>query len=320
MNMFTLRLPKTAALAASLFFCAFNTAYATESNKSQVIEGERFKHGFADINGMRMHYLIAGDGRKPVLLIHGFPGDWRNWKLLMGQLVSQGYTAVVPDFRGAGESSISPTGYDKKTMAQDMRALMSSLGFKETAIVGHDIGTNIAYLYAAQFPTEVKKLILMDSFLPGIPGWEQGYDGRPGKWHFRFFGDTALQLIKGRERIYVDMFWNDFVVRGNPSVPEVDRDALAKGYARPGRMEAAFALYSTWTTNDAPDNQAYARQKLEMPVLSIGGEYSRGKTLAEQMPQIAEHPQSLIIKNSAHFVLEEKTEETRTAILNFLKD
>jgi pimeloyl-ACP methyl ester carboxylesterase len=311
---------KTAVIALNMYFGAVTTASAADSAEPEVIDGVKFEQRFAEVNGIQMHYLIAGDGRKPVLLIHGFPGDWRNWKLIMGKLVNQGYTAVVPDFRGAGKSSAPSSGYDKKTMAQDMHALMRSLGFKETAIVGHDIGTNIAYLYAAQFPGEVKKLVLMDSFLPGIPGWEQGYDGRPGKWHFRFFGDTALQLVKGRERTYVDMFWNEFVVPGNPSVPEADRATLAKDYAREGRMKVAFALYSTWPINDAPDNQAYATKKLEIPVLSIGGDHSRGKTLAEQMPQIAENPQSLIIKNSGHFVLEEKTDETSAAIFKFLKD
>jgi pimeloyl-ACP methyl ester carboxylesterase len=312
------RLLKDAAIVASLY-SSMNTSSA-ESVKSELIDGVKFEHGYASVNDVRMHYLVAGDGRRPVLLIHGFPGDWRNWKLLMGKLVNQGYTVVAPDFRGAGESSMPEAGYDKKTIAQDMRALMNSLGFKNPAIVGHDIGLNIAYLYAAQFPGEVRKLVLMDSFLPGIPGWEQSYDGRPGKWHFRFFGDTALKLVKGRERIYLDMFWDDFVVPGNPTVPENDRAALAKDYARPGRMKAAFALYSTWTTNDATDNQAYSRKKLDVPVLSIGGDHSRGKTLAEQMPLIALNPQSLIVENSAHFVLEEKTEETSAAILTFLKD
>jgi len=213
------RFLKAAAIAVSVYFSAPTPASAADRDKPEVIDGVKFDHKFVEVNGIRMHYLSAGDGHKPVLLIHGFPGDWRSWKLLMGKLVNQGYTVVVPDFRGAGESSAPSSGYDKKTMAQDMHALLSRLGFKEAAIVGHDIGTNIAYLYAAQFPGEVRKLVLMDSFLPGIPGWEQGYDGRPGKWHFRFFGDTALQLVKGRERIYVDMFWNDFVVPGNPSVP-----------------------------------------------------------------------------------------------------
>lgn len=310
------RMLKAATLAAGLCL-AVN---ASADNTAVTVDGVEFQHRYASVNDVRLHYLIAGTGQKPVLLIHGFPGDWRNWMLLMGTLASQGYTVVVPDFRGAGESSLPAGGYDKKTIAQDLHELMNSLGLRQPAVIGHDIGLNIAYLYAAQFPLDVSKVVLMDAFLPGIPGWEQAYDGRPGKWHFRFFGDTALQLVKGRERLYLDMFWNDFVMPGNPSVPEADRIALATGYSRPGRMEAAFALYSTWPTNDAADNQAYAVNRLRMPVLSIGGEYSRGKTLAEQMPLIAANAQSLIVKNAAHFVLEEKTEETRAAILAFLAD
>lgn len=178
------------------------TAHAIDNSKiekelkTESIDGVQFEHGYVAVNGdgVQIHYLTAGDRRRPVLLIHGFPGSWRSWKPLMGRLVKQGYTVIVPDFRGAGESSAPSTGYDKKTMAQDMRALVSSLGFKEVAVVGHDIGLSIAYAYAAQFPDEVKKLVLMDAFFPGIAGWEQSYDGRPGKWHFRFFGDSPLQL------------------------------------------------------------------------------------------------------------------------------
>jgi pimeloyl-ACP methyl ester carboxylesterase len=126
--------------------------------------------------------------------------------------------------------------------------------------------------------------------------------------------------VKDRERIYLDMFWDDFVVPGNPTVPEHDRTALAEGYTRPERMEAAFGLYSTWTTHDATDNQSYSAKKVQIPVLSIGGDHSRGETLAEQMPQIALNARSLIVENSAHWVLEEKTEETSAAIIVFLKD
>ena len=286
--------------------------------KTETIDDVQFEHKYATVNDIQIHYLIAGDGRHPVLLIHGFPGSWLNWKPLMGILVNEGYTAVVPDFRGAGESSLSASGYDKKTMAQDLHALMQSLGYKKASIVGHDIGLCIAYSYAAQFQEETKKIILMDAFFPGITGWEQPYDGRPGKWHFRFYGEYALKLVKGRERIYLDMFWDDFVVKGNATVPETDRKALAEDYAKPGHMEAGFMLYATWITNDIADNQAYAKKKLDIPVLSIGGDHSRGKTLAGQIPLITENPQSLILENCGHWVLEEKNAETTKAILNFL--
>lgn len=197
----------------------------------------------------------------------------------MGQLVNAGYTAIVPDFRGAGESSAPASGYDKKTMSQDLHALVRSLKFNKVAVIGHDMGLPIGYAYAAQFPDEVSKLVLMDAFLPGVAGWEQSYDGRPGKWHFRFFGDTALQLLQGRERIYLDMFWNDFIVPGNAGMPMEERDAITADYIRPGRMAAAFSLYSTWVSHDSTDNLGFLKQKLNIPVLSIGGDHSRGKDI-----------------------------------------
>ena len=286
--------------------------------KTKNIEGVVFNHQYADVNGVKIHYLIAGDGKKPVLLIHGFPGSWRSWKNLMGQLVNAGYTAIVPDFRGAGESSAPASGYDKKTMSQDLHALVRSLKFNKVAVIGHDMGLPIGYAYAAQFPDEVSKLVLMDAFLPGVAGWEQSYDGRPGKWHFRFFGDTAMQLLQGRERIYLDMFWNDFIVPGNAGGPMEERDAITADYVRPGRMAAAFSLYSTWVSHDSADNLGFLKQKLNIPVLSIGGDHSRGKTLVEQIKLITTDPHSIVMPNSAHWLLEEKPQETRKAIFDFL--
>lgn len=283
-----------------------------------------FEQRYATVNGTRLHYLIAGDGARPVLLIHGFPGSWRNWELLMGRLVQAGYTAIVPDYRGAGESDLAEGGYDKKNMARDLHELMAGLNLGKADIIGHDMGLIIAYAYAAQFPQDTRKLVLMDGFLPGIPGWEVPYSGNPSagitsKWHFRFFGKTALKLLDGREQIYLDMFFDDFALKGNSTVSTEVREALLADYSRPGRMEAAFKLYSAWVDHDAADNQAFAKQKLAMPLLTLGGSHSRGKTLAEQATQIADEPQSQIVSNAAHWVLEEQTETTRKAIFDFLK-
>ncbi|MGX9568972.1 alpha/beta fold hydrolase [Pseudomonas sp. CFBP 5748] len=301
---------------------------ATSSSIEQntiVVDGATFTRAYAYVNGIRLHYLISGDGENPVLLVHGFPGSWRNWEALMGQLVRAGHTPIVPDYRGAGKTDVSESGYDKKSMAHDLHELVSSLNIKRVDVVGHDMGLIIAYAYGALYPDETKRIILMDGFIPGIPGWETVYNGDPAggiasKWHFRFFGEAALNMVQGREETYLNMFFDNFVFSRNHPVSDSVRTALVKDYSRPGRMEAAFKLYSAWLENDVNDNQAFAHHKLTLPVLTIGGDHSRGKTLAEQVKYITTQPYSFILHNTGHWVLEEKTQATCEAILTFLRD
>ncbi|MCI0992972.1 alpha/beta fold hydrolase [Pseudomonas corrugata] len=298
---------------------------ASSDGANIVVDGATFRSEYANVNGIRMHYLVSGNGEQPVLLIHGFPGSWRNWKSLMGRLLRAGYTPIVPDYRGAGETDISKDGYDKKNMARDLHELVAVLKLGRLDIVGHDMGLIVAYAYGALYPHETKHIILMDGFVPGLPGWEIPYNGNPAngtasKWHFRFFGETALKMIRGQEKTYLDMFFDEFVYPGNPKVDDEVRNALVMDYSRPGRMEAAFKLYSAWVESDANDNQAFAQNKLAVPVLTIGGDHSRGKTLAEQVNHISYRPHSLILQNTGHWVLEEKAQATAQAILDFLQD
>ena len=307
---------------------AMSSNHATSSlgkQNSVVIDGVELTRAYAYVNGIRLHYLMSGDGQHPVLLVHGFPGSWRNWEPLVGALARADFTLIIPDYRGAGETDISISGYDKKNMAHDLHELVTLLNIKQVDIVGHDMGLIIAYAYAALYPEETKHIILMDGFIPGIPGWETAYNGNPAagiasKWHFRFFGETAIRMIRGQEKTYLDMFFDDFVFEGNDKVPDEVRQALVEDYSRPGRMEAAFKLYSAWITDDANDNQEFSKNKLTVPVLTIGGDHSRGKTLAEQALCIATQPHSLILVDTGHWVLEEQTQATREAILAFLRN
>ncbi|WLH13216.1 alpha/beta hydrolase [Pseudomonas hefeiensis] len=292
-------------------------------HSSIVVDGVTCTRAYAYVNGIRLHYLMSGNGERPVLLVHGFPGSWRSWEALMGPLVRAGFTPIVPDYRGAGETDISTGGYDKRSMADDLHELVTLLNIKQVDIVGHDMGLIIAYAYAALYPNETQHIILMDGFIPGVPGWETAYNGNPAagiasKWHFRFFGKTAMSLIQGQEMTYLDMFFDDFVFEGNNKVSDEVRAALVNDYSRPGRMEAAFKLYSAWIENDANDNQEFSKNTLTAPLLTIGGDHSRGKTLAEQATHITTQPHSLILKNTGHWVLEEQTQATREAILAFL--
>jgi pimeloyl-ACP methyl ester carboxylesterase len=203
-----------------------------------------------------------------------------------------------------------------KSAATRVHALAKSLGIEKARVVGHDIGLMVAYAYAAQFPSEVEKLVVMDAFLPGVAGWEDVYNN-PGIWHFRFNGPTPEALVQGRERIYYEHFWNDFAADKTHSIPEADRVAYAAAYARPGRMRAGWAYFVSFS-QAAKDFAVLSQTKLTMPVLAIGGEKANGTLLGQQMKLVATNATMLVLKNTGHWVLEEQPKETTAALLNFL--
>src|SRR5512138_1422018 len=184
------------------------------------------------VDGVKLHYLSAGRG-PTVILLHGYAETSRMWKPLIPRLAEK-FTVIAPDLPGIGDSEIPKDGLDMKTAAIRVHALGKALGVEKAKVVGHDIGLMVAYAYAAQFPAEVEKLVLMDAFLPGVVGWEAIYNN-PAIWHFRFNGPTPEALVKGRERTYFEHFWNDFAADGKRSIPEVDRVAYTAAYSRPGR-------------------------------------------------------------------------------------
>jgi pimeloyl-ACP methyl ester carboxylesterase len=197
--------------------------------------GEMIVSRTAEINGVKLHYMTAGHGA-PLILLHGYAETSRMWKPILPALAER-FTVIAPDLPGIGDSDIPPDGLDMKSAAIRIHDLAKSLGVQKAEVVGHDIGLMVAYAYAAQFPTEVTKLVLMDAFLPGVSGWETVYNN-PGIWHFRFHGPTPEALVHGRERTYFDYFWNDFAADKIHSIPEADRKAYVAAYARPGRMHA----------------------------------------------------------------------------------
>src|SRR5262247_2212517 len=225
---------------------------------------------FADVNGVRLHYLAAGKG-EPIILLHGYAQNSHMWRPLMAQLAKTN-TVIAPDLRGFGESAKPAGGYDKKTMAQDIHALATSLGYKRVRIVGHDIGLMVVYAYAAQYPAEVDRVALMDAFLPGVGDWTRVWLLRD-LWHFHFYGKTPLALVDGRERIYFEHFWNDFAADGTKSVSEADRQFYTKKYKLPGAMKAGMEVFRNFE-QDAKDNAAFQATKLTMPMMVLGGEKS----------------------------------------------
>ncbi|HEY9102357.1 alpha/beta hydrolase, partial [Chitinimonas sp.] len=226
------------------------------------------------------------------------------------------HTVVVPDLRGMGLSSRPADGYDKRTQAADIRAVLSKLNIDHADIVGHDIGTMVAYAYAARYPDKTDKLIVMDAPVPGVPPWDQ-IVRLPALWHFNFGGKDAERLVKGRERIYLDRFWNEFA--GNPSkVDEATRQHYTKLYAQPGAMHAAFAQFLV-INKDAEDNLKTLSPKLTMPVLAIGGEKSFGANEALVMRNAADNVTELVVPNAGHWLMEEAPEPTITAVREFLQ-
>ncbi|MEP6475218.1 MAG: alpha/beta hydrolase [Gemmatimonadota bacterium] len=269
---------------------------------------------FATANGVKLHYLVAGHG-PAVILLHGFGETSHMWLPVMARLATS-HTVIAPDLRGAGASAKPDTGYTKKTMAVDIHALAESLGQKQVIIVGHDIGLMVAYAYAAQFPAQVQKIVLMDAFLPGVGDWTHVWLLRD-LWHFHFYGETPLKLVRGRERIYLDHFWNDFAADRTHSIPEPDRELYTAAYAQPGAVEAGFGWFKAFE-QDGKDFAVFAQTKLTMPMLVLSGEKAGGQFLIDQGKLVDTDVQGVIIKGSGHWLLEEAPEQTIPALVRFI--
>ena len=274
-----------------------------------------FKETSANVNGVKINYKIGGTG-PVVVLLHGYAQTSHMWIPLM-PLLATSHTVIAPDLRGIGGSQRTRDGYDKKTMAKDIHDLVRQLGHQQVQLVGHDIGLMVAYAYAAQYPSEVSKVILMDAFLPGIGNWQQVWLLRD-LWHFHFYGETPLALVKGRERTYFEHFWNDFAADKTKSIPEADRRIYARSYARDDGMRAGFEVFRNFE-QDAKDFAAFSKTKLDMPVLVLTGEKASGTFLIDQAKLVATNVSGTVVKGSGHWLMEEAPDQVIPAIVGFLK-
>jgi pimeloyl-ACP methyl ester carboxylesterase len=272
------------------------------------------RDGFKTVNGVRLHYLQAGKG-EPVILLHGYAQNSHMWQPLMVELAKT-RLVIAPDLRGFGQSSKAATGYDKKTMAQDVHALAASLGIKRASIVGHDIGLMVAYSYAAQYSDEVDRIALMDAFLPGVGDWKTVWLLRD-LWHFHFYGVTPLKLVAGRERIYFEHFWNDFAADPKHSVPEADRRFYARAYAQPGAMRSGFEVFRAFE-QDAKDFAEFSQTKLTMPMLVLTGEKASADFLIEQARLVNSDVEGVVIKGSGHWLMEEAPKQVIPQLVRFI--
>jgi pimeloyl-ACP methyl ester carboxylesterase len=276
-------------------------------------------HGMADIEpGLRLHCVTAGEGEKTILLIHGFPQTWWEWREVIKPLVAAGYRVVAPDYRGAGNSWRPAGGYDKRTVARDLRVLLREhLGIATpVTLVGHDIGLMVAYAYAQAYRDEVAELVVVDAPLPGTTVFD-ALRTDPRVWHFAFHAvrDLPEHLVAGREREYLRFFFD--ARTSDPST--LDLDTFAAAYEQPGAMRAGFELYRAFD-QDAEDNRAAlaANGKLDIPVLAIGGEISTtGPLMEEMLREVADDVTGRIIPGTAHWIPEEAPAAFVDAVVGF---
>ena len=300
----------------TLMRAVFGTAIIVLSLTSNLSAQRRsaIESRFAEVNGVRLHYLVAGKG-DPVLLLHGYAENSHMWRPLMAQLVKS-HTVIAPDLRGFDRSSKPASGYEKKVMAQDIHALATSLGYRHAMVVGHDIGLMVAYAYAAQYPNEVDRIVLMDAFLPGVGDWQSVWLLRD-LWHFHFYGETPLKLVTGRERIYLEHFWNDFAADRKHSLSEADRRFYAAMYAQPGAMRAGFEVFRAFE-QDAKDFAQFSQSKLTMPMLVLTGEKASGNTLIEQARLVDTEVRGVVIRGSGHWLMEEAPSQVIPQLVAFI--
>jgi pimeloyl-ACP methyl ester carboxylesterase len=265
-------------------------------------------------NGITLHVRTGGTG-PAVLLLHGYGETGDMWGALAEDL-ARDHTVIVPDLRGMGLSSIPAAGYEKRVQAEDMAGLLDALNVDSAEVVAHDIGNMVAFALASQHPRRVTKLVLMDAPVPGVGPWEEILKN-PLLWHFRFGGPDMERLVAGRERIYLDRFWNEF--SANPArFTEASRAHYAALYARPGAMRAGFAQFAAFD-QDAIDNRAFlANGRLTMPVLAVGGEKSFGTAMAGVIQAGATNVTGAVIPDAGHWLMEEQPAATVAVIRGFL--
>ena len=305
-----------AVCMVTLIMCFISPTYSAISiqSHSKTLPTETSSH-FATVNGVRLHYIEAGSGPL-VILLHGWPETSYSWRNTIAVL-SKHYHVVAPDLRGLGQSEHTQSGYDKKTIATDIEALVEYLGEKHAIIIGHDMGGKAAYVMAHLYPKMVSKLVLVDCF---IPGTENADALHGGSWHYGFHmaKDFPEMLTKGREKEYISAMIKLMSYKKD-AISEETIDEYVKYYSTPGGMTAGFNYYRA-LKEDAAFVETFKGEKLTMPVLVITGAHSTGDKLSKALANETLSLQSIIVEDSGHFVAEESPEIFNAAIITFLEN
>jgi len=273
-----------------------------------------FRSEEVQTNGTTLHVRIGGQG-PAVVMLHGFGDSGDMWGPVAAEL-ARNHTVVVPDLRGMGLSAHPDDGYTKKNEAADIAGVMDALKIEKADLVTHDIGNMVGYALAAQSPARITKWILIDAPIPGLGGWSAQLCN-PKTWHFNFYGPDEERLVAGRERIYLDRFWDE--LSADPArIDEATRAHYAELYAQPHAMHDAFEQFKAFS-QDSLDNVALqAKGKLGMPVLALGGEKSYGSAMAGELLFVASNVQGGVIPQSGHWVMEENPAATTAMIVDFI--
>ncbi|RAJ82290.1 pimeloyl-ACP methyl ester carboxylesterase [Chitinophaga dinghuensis] len=296
-------------LSIAMFGMAVN---AQKSVTKPALPPANFKNQFMDVNGVKIHYVIGGQG-PALVLVHGFGQNWYMWNRILPAL-SKHFTVIAPDLRGVGESGKPTSGYDKKTMATDIHTLVEKLGYNSINLAGHDIGLMVAYAYAAQYGNEVKKVAFLDALLPGIePVWSEAKDKL---WWFGFFGWPASgQVVAGKEKIFLTNFWPVVGHVQNAFTPE-ETNEFIRAYAVPGATTGSFSWFAAFP-QDAKDNLQFSQHKLTMPVLAMGGEYQSAPFLADHLRLVASDVKEIKIMGAGHWLVQEQTAPVLEGLMDF---
>ena len=276
---------------------------------------DSFKTQMITTNGTQIYVRVGGSG-PAVVLLHGFGETGDMWAPLAAVLVKD-HTVIVPDLRGIGLSARPEGGYDKKNQGHDIEGVLAALNIEHADLVTHDIGNMVGYAMACEYPGLVTRFVIIDAPLPGIGPWDDIVKEH-ALWHFSFWGPDAERLVAGRERIYLDRFWNEFSADPK-NFDEASREHYAALYAQPGAIHAAFEQFKAFD-QDAIDNKAFvAAGKLTMPVLAVGGEKSFGPMMAVVMRATATNVKEAVVPHSGHWIMEENPTDTIKLVTDFLQ-
>jgi pimeloyl-ACP methyl ester carboxylesterase len=280
---------------------------------------QALEHHAAKVNNVVLHYVIAGQG-DPVVLLHGWPQTWYEWRKIIPALAER-YTVIAPDLRGLGDSSKPATGYDKRTVADDIYQLVRQLGFERVLLVGHDWGGPVAYAYASAHSDTVRKLVILDVGIPGA-GLADALTFRPSQsiWHiqFHYVRDLPEALITGRERIYLSWFYRG-AAYNQSAITAQDIDEYVRCYSAPGALRAGFEYYRA-IFDDVAHNAENAKTKLKMPVLALGGERGFGEMALRSMQLFAENVRGGVIERCGHWIPEERPDYLIEQLLAFFSE
>jgi pimeloyl-ACP methyl ester carboxylesterase len=273
-----------------------------------------FSHHKVDVHGVRLHYVKGGHG-PPVVLLHGWAETWTTWRRVMPQLAAAGYTVIAPDLRGIGDSDRPPQGYDKKTIATEVAAMMRQLGYTRFDVAGHDLGAQVAYALARFHADHIAAVAVLDAPVAGIPPWDE-LRSNPRLWHWTFYNvpDLPEALIGGRERLYFSWFYRQIAV--NTPAAEADLDDVVDAYSRPGALRAGLAYFRAFD-QDTRDNAGYAQDQLLMPVLALGASGGNGDIPLRQMRLAGPNVEGGVIEDCGHWIPSERPAELAARLIAF---